>query len=178
MSVDRSQRGAANGLKQFYCTCKHQGVDEIARFSFGQFILGVARGTRLVLTHRCQVAGPHVETAQTFQQLCAPGARQREGFKELTFGQSLHQKNSTRGASASAADMHLSSAARGVHPPDTLLSTSYPAMKRILITIALVLASTLAQGEGPLDETRFTLRQEFLRLINSDRKHHGLKPVE
>jgi len=51
-------------------------------------------------------------------------------------------------------------------------------MKRILITIALVLASTLAQGEGPIDETRFTLRQEFLRLINSDRKHHGLAPVE
>src|SRR5437763_9617667 len=51
-------------------------------------------------------------------------------------------------------------------------------MKRILLTIALVLASTLAQGEGPIDETRFTLRQEFLRLINSDRKHHGLKPVE
>ena len=58
-------------------------------------------------------------------------------------------------------------------------------MKRIVLTIALVLASTLAQGEGPLaagddslNETRFTLRQEFLRLINSDRKHHGLKPVE
>jgi uncharacterized protein YkwD len=52
-------------------------------------------------------------------------------------------------------------------------------MKRLVLSIAILfLASTLAQGEGPLDETRFTLRQEFLRLINSDRKHHGLKPVE
>jgi len=51
-------------------------------------------------------------------------------------------------------------------------------MKRVVISIVILLASTLAQGESPLDETRFTLRQEFLRLINSDRKHHGLKPVE
>jgi uncharacterized protein YkwD len=58
-------------------------------------------------------------------------------------------------------------------------------MKRAVISLAIVLASTLAQGESPLaagddslNETRFTLRQEFLRLINSDRKHHGLKPVE
>jgi uncharacterized protein YkwD len=51
-------------------------------------------------------------------------------------------------------------------------------MKRLAITLVLVLATTLAQGEAPIDETRFTLRQEFLRLINSDRKHHGLKPVE
>src|SRR5690349_1480971 len=51
-------------------------------------------------------------------------------------------------------------------------------MKRTVIALAILLASTLAQGEGPIDETRFTLRQEFLRLINSDRKHHGLKPVE
>jgi uncharacterized protein YkwD len=51
-------------------------------------------------------------------------------------------------------------------------------MKRAALAILLVLASTLAQGESPIYETRFTLRQEFLRLINSDRKHHGLKPVE
>lgn len=51
-------------------------------------------------------------------------------------------------------------------------------MKRAIVTIAVVLASALAQGESPLNETRFTLRQEFLRLINSDRKHHGLAPVE
>ena len=51
-------------------------------------------------------------------------------------------------------------------------------MKRAVISIAILLASTLAQGESPIDEVRFTLRQEFLRLINSDRKHHGLKPVE
>ena len=44
--------------------------------------------------------------------------------------------------------------------------------------MALLLASTLAQGEPPLDETRFTLRQEFLHIINNDRKAHGLKPVE
>jgi len=51
-------------------------------------------------------------------------------------------------------------------------------MKRAIVTIAVVLASALAQGESPINETRFTLRQEFLRLINSDRKHHGLAPVE
>jgi uncharacterized protein YkwD len=51
-------------------------------------------------------------------------------------------------------------------------------MKRAVIIICLILASALAQGEAPIDETRFTLRQEFLRLINSDRKPHGLKPVE
>ncbi|HJW93441.1 MAG TPA: CAP domain-containing protein [Thermoanaerobaculia bacterium] len=51
-------------------------------------------------------------------------------------------------------------------------------MKRALISILVLFASALALGEGPLDEVRFTLRQEFLRLINSDRKHHGLKPVE
>jgi uncharacterized protein YkwD len=51
-------------------------------------------------------------------------------------------------------------------------------MKRVVIAFTILLASTLAQGESPIYETRFTLRQEFLRLINSDRKHHGLKPVE
>jgi uncharacterized protein YkwD len=47
-----------------------------------------------------------------------------------------------------------------------------------LAAISLILASPLAQGDSPADETRFTLRQEFLRLINNDRKQHGLRPVE
>lgn len=51
-------------------------------------------------------------------------------------------------------------------------------MKRAIITLAILLASTLAPAASTIDETRFTLRQEFLRLINTDRKHHGLKPVE
>jgi uncharacterized protein YkwD len=42
----------------------------------------------------------------------------------------------------------------------------------------LILAAPLAQGEGPIDETRFALRQEFIRIINRDRKHFGLPPVE
>jgi len=42
----------------------------------------------------------------------------------------------------------------------------------------LILAAPLAQGEGPIDETRFALRQEFIRIINRDRKHYGLPPVE
>ena len=42
----------------------------------------------------------------------------------------------------------------------------------------LFLGAPLAQGEGPVDETRVALRQEFLRLINRDRKQFGLRPVE
>jgi uncharacterized protein YkwD len=42
----------------------------------------------------------------------------------------------------------------------------------------LILAAPLAQGEGPMDETRFALRQEFLRVINRDRVQFGLRPVE
>lgn len=45
--------------------------------------------------------------------------------------------------------------------------------------IALVFVSApLAQGEGPADEARITLRQEMLQIINTDRQHHGLAPVE
>ena len=46
------------------------------------------------------------------------------------------------------------------------------------LVIALSLGAPLAQGEGPIDETRFTLRQELLRLVNRDRKQFGLAPVE
>jgi len=42
----------------------------------------------------------------------------------------------------------------------------------------LILGAPLAQGEGPVDETRFALRQEFIRIINRDRKKFGLPPVE
>ena len=46
-----------------------------------------------------------------------------------------------------------------------------------IIALAVV-SAPLAQGEGPLDETRITLRQQVLRMINVDRQAHGLTPVE
>ncbi|HET7437056.1 MAG TPA: CAP domain-containing protein [Thermoanaerobaculia bacterium] len=52
-------------------------------------------------------------------------------------------------------------------------------MKRLFLTLAIVvLASPLAQGEGPLDETRTTLRYHVLNLINRDRQSQGLPPVQ
>lgn len=48
----------------------------------------------------------------------------------------------------------------------------------VLAVSALLLALPLAQGEGPADETRITLRDEFLRLINRDRVGHGLQPLQ
>src|SRR5437660_6744723 len=51
-------------------------------------------------------------------------------------------------------------------------------MKRLLLALLLVVSAPLAQGEGPIDETRFTLREEFLRLINRDRRQFGLQPVK
>jgi len=51
-------------------------------------------------------------------------------------------------------------------------------MRRALLAILLAISAPLAQGEGPIDETRFTLREEFLRLINRDRKQFGLQPVQ
>src|SRR5881409_931524 len=51
-------------------------------------------------------------------------------------------------------------------------------MKRVLLIVLLVISAPLAQGEGPIDETRFTLREEFLRLINRDRKQFGLPAVK
>jgi uncharacterized protein YkwD len=54
-------------------------------------------------------------------------------------------------------------------------------MKKLLLTVAafaLTFGATLAQGEGPADETRMTLRAQALRLINRDRHRFGLPPVE
>jgi uncharacterized protein YkwD len=54
-------------------------------------------------------------------------------------------------------------------------------MKKLLLavlTIAFTFGATLAQGEGAPDETRMTLRAEFLRLINRDRAKFGLSPVQ
>ena len=55
-------------------------------------------------------------------------------------------------------------------------------MHRAAITtvafLALIAALPLAQGEGPADETRITLRDEFLRIINHDRIEDGLTPVK
>ena len=53
-------------------------------------------------------------------------------------------------------------------------------MRRALLAIIVVLtvSAPLAQGEGPTDEARMTLRQQVLRLINQDRAASGLSPVE
>ncbi len=51
-------------------------------------------------------------------------------------------------------------------------------MKRFPVFGLMVLAASVALGASRAEETRLTLRQEFLRLINSDRKAHGLRPVE
>jgi uncharacterized protein YkwD len=54
-------------------------------------------------------------------------------------------------------------------------------MKKLLLailTIAFTFGATLAQGEGASDETRMTLRAEFVRLINRDRARFGLAPVQ
>jgi uncharacterized protein YkwD len=54
-------------------------------------------------------------------------------------------------------------------------------MKKLLfafLTIAFTFGATLAQGEGASDETRMTLRGEFVRLINHDRAKYGLAPVQ
>jgi uncharacterized protein YkwD len=52
-------------------------------------------------------------------------------------------------------------------------------MRQLVLGIVglVFLSAPLAQGEGPLDETRITLRHEILRLINNDRHLHGLEPV-
>src|SRR5207237_9797962 len=63
-------------------------------------------------------------------------------------------------------------------------ANSFPqrSMKRILlITTAawlLIAGTPLAQGEGPIDETRFVLRNELVRMINRDRARYGLGAVE
>src|SRR5205085_11298941 len=54
-------------------------------------------------------------------------------------------------------------------------------MKKLLLAvlaIAFTFGATLAQGEGASDETRMTLRGEFVRLINRDRAKFGLAPVQ
>jgi uncharacterized protein YkwD len=54
-------------------------------------------------------------------------------------------------------------------------------MKKLLLAvlaIAFTFGATLAQGEGAADETRMTLRGEFVRLINRDRAKFGLRPVQ
>jgi uncharacterized protein YkwD len=50
-------------------------------------------------------------------------------------------------------------------------------MKKALLIVLAIISAPLAQGDAPADETRFTLREEFLRLINRDRKQFGLQPV-
>jgi uncharacterized protein YkwD len=54
-------------------------------------------------------------------------------------------------------------------------------MRKLVFILAAVwtvlFGLPLAQGEGPADETRITLRDEFLRIINRDRAQFGLSPV-
>ena len=50
--------------------------------------------------------------------------------------------------------------------------------RAVLPILALLLATPLAQGDSPADETTFTLRHELLRMINHDRAANGLRPVE
>lgn len=45
------------------------------------------------------------------------------------------------------------------------------------IVVVLIAGAPLAQGGSSRDETRATLRQDVLRLINKDRVAHGLAPV-
>ena len=56
----------------------------------------------------------------------------------------------------------------------------YPMKKLLLALLGAVLTfgATIAQGEGPADETRMTLRAELLRMVNRDRQRFGLRPVE
>ena len=54
-------------------------------------------------------------------------------------------------------------------------------MKKLLLIAmmtAFTFGATLAQGEGAADETRMTLRAEFVRLVNHDRARFGLPPVQ
>jgi hypothetical protein len=51
-------------------------------------------------------------------------------------------------------------------------------MKKLLVALAIVITAPLALGGGAADETRFTLRDELLRLINRDRKQFGVAPVQ
>lgn len=52
-------------------------------------------------------------------------------------------------------------------------------MRQLAVAFAalLLVSAPLAEGGAPLDETRITLRQEVVRLINDDRVAHGLRPV-
>jgi len=52
-------------------------------------------------------------------------------------------------------------------------------MKRLLITVlALIISAPFAQGEGPIDETKLTLRESLLQMINRDRRMFGLAPLQ
>src|SRR2546428_2028048 len=51
-------------------------------------------------------------------------------------------------------------------------------MKRALLAILLAISAPLAQGDAPIDETRFALREEFLRLINGARRQFSLPAVQ
>jgi len=53
-------------------------------------------------------------------------------------------------------------------------------MKKALLAVIsalLVISAPLAQGEGPADETKLTLRESLLQMINRDRRQFGLAPV-
>lgn len=51
-------------------------------------------------------------------------------------------------------------------------------MKKLALALLLAICAPLAQGGAPADETRISLREEFLRLINRDRRQFGLQAVQ
>ena len=51
-------------------------------------------------------------------------------------------------------------------------------MRKVVLALLLLVSAPLAQGGAPADETRTSLREEFLRLINRDRRQFGLQPVQ
>jgi uncharacterized protein YkwD len=50
--------------------------------------------------------------------------------------------------------------------------------KLLVLLAAIMITAPLAQGVGAPDETRITLREELLRVINRDRKQFGLPAVQ
>jgi uncharacterized protein YkwD len=62
--------------------------------------------------------------------------------------------------------------------PSFVLPTPMKKWLLAVLTIAFTFGATLAQGEGAADETRMTLRAEFVRLLNHDRARFGLPPVQ
>src|SRR5437588_4023217 len=64
------------------------------------------------------------------------------------------------------------------HRQLTTVTIASSGMRKVLLAVLLAISAPLAQGGAPADETRFSLREEFLRLINRDRRQFGLQAVQ